>query len=136
MPRRGPFATRTARNAHRARAALPGRTAAAALGCAAVLSLTAGSVSAGPVDTSQVAAQNNQTGHQLEALDRSLVAVGTEDGVHLSWRLLGGEVSGATGHGMNGPNFHVLRDGERIATHRSGTTWRSKSWPRVCSAAG
>lgn len=127
MPSRGPSVarttstTRTASTTHTVRTTRSARTAAAAVGCAAVLSLTAGSVSGGPVATSQVTAQNDQTGHQLEALDRGLVAVGTEDGVHLSWRLLGDEVSGATGHGMNGPNFHVLRDGERIATVNDST---------------
>lgn len=91
------------------------RTAAALAGAAA-LSLTAGSVSADPSQTTEL-------GHQLEALDRGLVAVGTDDGVFLSWRLLGEEVSGSTGHGMKGPNFHVLRDGERIATVTDSTNF-------------
>lgn len=88
------------------------RAVTAVLAGAAALGLTAGSVSADP-----------QQGHQLEALDRGLVAVGTDDGVFLSWRLLGEEVSGLTGHGMKGPNFHVLRDGQRIATVRDSTNF-------------
>ncbi|GAB3191035.1 rhamnogalacturonan endolyase family protein [Nesterenkonia suensis] len=95
------------------------RTAAAVLAGTAALSLTAGSVSAGPITP----AQDARPGHQLEALDRGLVAVGTDDGVSLSWRLLGEETSGATDHGMRGPTFHVLRDGERIATVNDSTNY-------------
>lgn len=91
------------------------RTATAVLAGAAALTLSAGSVSADP-----------QQSHQLESLDRGLVAVGTDDGVFLSWRLLGDEVSGATGHGMKGPNFHVLRDGERIATVNDSTNFHDE----------
>lgn len=61
---------------------------------------------------------------QLEELDRGLVAVAVEDGVHLSWRLLGEESSGSTGHGVKGPAFHVLRDGRKIATVTDSTDYR------------
>ncbi|WP_400997297.1 rhamnogalacturonan lyase [Agromyces sp. GXQ0307] len=58
---------------------------------------------------------------QLEALDRGLVAVATDEGVFLSWRLLGSEATGATDTGMAGPDFAVYRDGERIATVADST---------------
>ncbi|MBF0815459.1 rhamnogalacturonan lyase [Microbacterium paludicola] len=53
---------------------------------------------------------------QLEALDRGLVALAGSGGVHLSWRLLASEVTGATETGMAGPDFVVSRDGTEIAT--------------------
>ncbi|WP_219418165.1 rhamnogalacturonan lyase [Pseudonocardia nigra] len=58
---------------------------------------------------------------QLERLDRGLVAVSTGEGVFLSWRLLAPEVTGATATGMAGPDFHVYRDGELIATVTDST---------------
>ncbi|GAA1403680.1 rhamnogalacturonan lyase [Catellatospora coxensis] len=58
---------------------------------------------------------------QLEHLDRGLVAATTADGVFLSWRLRGHEVSGRTDTGMAGPAFHVYRDGQRIATVTDST---------------
>src|SRR5688572_14384571 len=53
---------------------------------------------------------------QLEHLDRGLVAATTADGVFLSWRLLGYEVTGRTTTGMAGPDFRVYRDGQLVAT--------------------
>ncbi|GAA1060539.1 rhamnogalacturonan lyase [Agromyces bracchium] len=58
---------------------------------------------------------------QLEALDRGLVAVSTDEGVFLSWRLLGSEATGSTDTGMAGPDFAVYRDGEKIATVSDST---------------
>ncbi|NEE04729.1 rhamnogalacturonan lyase [Phytoactinopolyspora halotolerans] len=60
---------------------------------------------------------------QLEHLDRGLVAAATDEGVFLSWRLLGSEVTGHTGQGMVGADFHVYRDGERIATVADSTNY-------------
>lgn len=60
---------------------------------------------------------------QLEDLDRGLVAVTTPDGVHLGWRLLGTEVTGATATGMTGADFAVYRDGERIAVVTDSTNY-------------
>ncbi|MDB1086393.1 rhamnogalacturonan lyase [Streptomyces sp. ACA25] len=60
---------------------------------------------------------------QLEHLDRGLVAVATEEGVFLSWRLLGNEVTGHTDEGMTGADFHVYRDGERITTVTDSTNF-------------
>ncbi|WP_197285817.1 rhamnogalacturonan lyase [Nocardiopsis sp. NRRL B-16309] len=58
---------------------------------------------------------------QLEELDRGLVAVSTEDGVFLSWRLLAHEAAGHTATGLDGPDFHVYRDGTRVATVTDST---------------
>ncbi|MFC4827874.1 rhamnogalacturonan lyase [Agromyces aurantiacus] len=60
---------------------------------------------------------------QLEALDRGLVAVATGEGVFLSWRLLAPEVSGTTDTGVDGPDFAVSRDGERIAVVTDSTNF-------------
>ncbi|HEY8472829.1 MAG TPA: rhamnogalacturonan lyase [Natronosporangium sp.] len=60
---------------------------------------------------------------QLEHLDRGLVAAATGEGVFLSWRLLGDEVTGHTDAGMAGPSFHVYRDGRRIATVTDSTNY-------------
>ncbi|RPF23088.1 rhamnogalacturonan lyase [Myceligenerans xiligouense] len=62
-------------------------------------------------------------GAPLEDLDRGLVAAATSEGVFLSWRLLGTEVTGATDTGMAGPGFAVHRDGRRIATVTDSTNF-------------
>lgn len=59
--------------------------------------------------------------HQLEHLDRGLVAVAAEEGVFLSWRLLGSEATGATSTGLSGPSFAVYRDGQPLATVSDST---------------
>lgn len=51
---------------------------------------------------------------QLEKLDRGLIAMVTEDGVFLSWRLLADEVTGYGEHGLTGVNFRVYRDEECV----------------------
>ncbi|GAA4717575.1 hypothetical protein GCM10023216_02030 [Isoptericola chiayiensis] len=60
---------------------------------------------------------------QLEDLDRGLVAVATDEGNYLGWRLLGTEVTGATSDGMTGADFAVYRDGDRIATVTDSTNY-------------
>jgi Rhamnogalacturonan I lyases beta-sheet domain len=62
-------------------------------------------------------------GPRLEHLDRGLVAATTPQGVLLSWRLLGGEVTGHTATGLAGPAFRVYRDGQRIATVTDSTNY-------------
>ncbi|GAB3172880.1 hypothetical protein GCM10027059_42970 [Myceligenerans halotolerans] len=62
-------------------------------------------------------------GAVLEDLDRGLVAAATSEGVFLSWRLLGTEVTGTTDTGMAGPDFAVYRDGRRIATVTDSTNY-------------
>ncbi|GAB3717867.1 rhamnogalacturonan lyase [Nocardiopsis oceani] len=60
---------------------------------------------------------------QLENLDRGLVAVDTDEGVFLSWRLLGDEAEGHADAGLEGPGFEVHRDGEHIATVEDSTNY-------------
>ncbi|WP_229693410.1 rhamnogalacturonan lyase [Lentzea pudingi] len=63
----------------------------------------------------------------LEHLDRGLVASTTAGGVHLSWRLLGREATGAGTTGLRGPDFVVYRDGKRLATVTDSTTYLDPS---------
>lgn len=63
------------------------------------------------------------SGVQLEQLDRGLVAAHTSEGVFLSWRLLGEEVTGHTDTGMAGADFVVYRDGEAVATVTDSTNF-------------
>ncbi|WDZ89605.1 rhamnogalacturonan lyase [Nocardiopsis sp. HUAS JQ3] len=63
------------------------------------------------------------SGIQLERLDRGLVAVGTPEGVFLSWRLLASEVGGHTDTGLRGPQFRVYRDGRVVAMVRDSTNF-------------
>jgi hypothetical protein len=49
--------------------------------------------------------------------------VSTEQGVFLSWRLLGSEATGATQIGLAGPDFTVYRDGVAIATVTDSTNY-------------
>ena len=65
-------------------------------------------------------------GAQLERLDRGLVAATTSEGVFLSWRLLGHEVTGHSSSGMTGPAFRVYRNGEVIATVTDSTNFLDK----------
>jgi hypothetical protein len=60
---------------------------------------------------------------QLEHLDRGLVAAATSEGVFLSWRLLGDEVTGHTATGVAGADFRVYRNGKRIATVTDSTNY-------------
>ncbi|UTR16625.1 hypothetical protein MM221_08925 [Salipaludibacillus sp. LMS25] len=53
---------------------------------------------------------------QLENLDRGLIALSNDDGIFLSWRLLGHEVDGYSDNGMTGANFNVYRDRKKFAT--------------------
>jgi rhamnogalacturonan endolyase len=62
-------------------------------------------------------------GVQLEYLNRGLVAAPTSEGVFLSWRLLGNEVSGYSETGLTGVDFHVYRDGQFLATVKDSTNF-------------
>lgn len=66
---------------------------------------------------------SNSSGLQLEYLDRGLVAAATSQGVFLSWRLLGNEVTGYSATGMTGSNFNIYRDGEKIASVNDSTNY-------------
>ncbi|MGG1553541.1 rhamnogalacturonan lyase [Paenibacillus ferrarius] len=68
-----------------------------------------------------------QAAKQLEYLDRGLVAASTSEGVFLSWRLLGTEVTGAAAHGMAGVDFHVYRDDVRIAMVEDSTNYLDRN---------
>ncbi|HEX6353181.1 rhamnogalacturonan lyase [Actinophytocola sp.] len=77
-------------------------------------------VGVGPADA-------NPVGVQLERLDRGLVAATTDDGVFLSWRLLSDEVTGHSDRGLVGRNFHVYRNGKRIATVTDSTNYLDRA---------
>lgn len=61
---------------------------------------------------------------QLEELGRGLVAVCTDGGVFLSWRLLRREVNGYTDTGLAGADFVVYKNGSAAATVTDRTSWR------------
>jgi hypothetical protein len=63
---------------------------------------------------------------KLEYLDRGLVATKTTEGVFLSWRFLGNEVTGYSLTGLTGANFNVYRDGVKIATVEDSTNYLDK----------
>ncbi|AYA78490.1 rhamnogalacturonan lyase [Bacillus sp. Y1] len=65
----------------------------------------------------------NVQGVQLEYLDRGLVAATTSEGIFVSWRLLGNEVTGYSETGLTGVNFHVYRDGKFIASVEDSTNF-------------
>ncbi|MCM4076111.1 rhamnogalacturonan lyase (plasmid) [Actinoplanes sp. TRM88002] len=55
--------------------------------------------------------------------DRGLVVAGTSEGAFLSWRLFKREATGHSTTGLTGTNFHVFRDGRRIATVTDSTNY-------------
>src|SRR4051812_1508423 len=75
----------------------------------------------GPVPSAAASGAESPDAIQLEHLDRGLVAAATPEGVFLSWRLLGDEVTGSTATGMAGADFHVYRDSALIATVTDST---------------
>ena len=85
--------------------------------------LVAGVCSGPHGECSSPARIDPEDGIQLEQLDRGLIALTTSEGAFLSWRLLADEVSGHTETGLDGPDFHVLRDGEKIATVKDSTNY-------------
>ena len=60
---------------------------------------------------------------QLERLNRGLVAVKTEQGIFLSWRLMREEATGYSTTGLIGADFFVYRDGTVIATVTDSTNY-------------
>nr|WP_285620754.1 rhamnogalacturonan lyase [Kineosporia sp. NBRC 101677] len=64
---------------------------------------------------------------QLEKLDRGLVAATTDEGVFLSWRLLGEEATGHSATGLTGTDFNVYRGGKKIATVKDSTNYLDKA---------
>ena len=65
----------------------------------------------------------NEFNAYLENLDRGLVMVETNEGVFLSWRLLGSEVTGYNSTGLTGTDFNVYKDGEYVATVTDSTNY-------------
>lgn len=91
--------------------------------CASALLVTSPTVAIAHPSTSDRGRPTGPDAVHLEHLDRGLVAAVTDAGVFLSWRLLGYEVTGHTATGMAGPDFHVYRDGQRIATVTDSTNY-------------
>ncbi|WP_223937548.1 rhamnogalacturonan lyase [Arthrobacter sp. StoSoilB5] len=60
---------------------------------------------------------------QLENLDRGAVAAVTQNGVFISWRLLGSEVTGTSTTGVTGTDFSLYRDDTKIATVTDSTNY-------------
>jgi hypothetical protein len=64
---------------------------------------------------------------QMEQLNRGLAAVRTPEGIFLSWRLLGQEVTGTSERGLIAPDFRVYRDGVKIADVTDSTNYLDRS---------
>lgn len=60
---------------------------------------------------------------QLEKLNRGLIAIKTEEGVFLGWRMLLSEVSGYTKTGMSGTDYVVYKNGEKLALVTDSTNY-------------
>ncbi len=60
---------------------------------------------------------------QLEKLGRGLIAIQTDQGVFLGWRMFLEEVKGFTKTGMSGTDYAVYRNGERIALVTDSTNY-------------
>ncbi|NLZ81382.1 MAG: rhamnogalacturonan lyase [Clostridiales bacterium] len=52
---------------------------------------------------------------QLEKLSRALVVVKAKTGIFLSWRFMLDEVKGYSKTGLTGTNFHIYKNGKKIA---------------------
>jgi len=77
----------------------------------------AGAAQADPAAPVEVPAQFEKD------LGRGVVAATTDDGVFISWRLLGSETTGHTDEGMTGADFALYRDGAKIATVADSTNY-------------
>ena len=60
---------------------------------------------------------------QLEKLNRGLVAVKTNTGIFVSWRLFKNEVTGYTKTGLSGTDFVIFRNHEKIAIVTDSTNY-------------
>ncbi|MFC0215308.1 rhamnogalacturonan lyase [Paenibacillus chartarius] len=78
---------------------------------------------AAPAGAASSASSSPGSGVQLEYLDRGLAAVPTSQGIFLSWRLLGYEATGFSAKGLTGIDFHVYRDGKKIAAVTDSTNY-------------
>lgn len=95
---------------------------------ALLATVTAGALAAGGLAAIPAAAGEQPPGDgtvpRLETLDRGLVAVSTDEGVFLTWRLLAGEATGSGDTGLTGTDFAVYRDGVEIATVTDSTNFQ------------
>ncbi|MBE1488363.1 rhamnogalacturonan lyase [Plantactinospora soyae] len=106
------------------------RITAALVACASATALLVG----GPTAVAATpGGGHNPKGPALEDLDRGLVAAATGEGVFLSWRLLAPEVSGRSRTGLTGADFHVYRDGRRIATVTDSTNYLDRAGTAAAS---
>jgi hypothetical protein len=97
-----------------------------ALAAAAATAIATGCLTvAGPAaaGTPAVPPGTAYSGVQLEHLDRGLVAATTDEGVFLSWRLLGTEVTGTSDEGVEGATFNVYRDGTLLGAVTDSTNF-------------
>lgn len=60
---------------------------------------------------------------QLEKLSRGLIAVRTDQGIFLSWRLMLDEVSGYSETGLTGTDFAVYKNNQKIAVVTDSTNY-------------
>lgn len=63
---------------------------------------------------------------QLETINRGLVAVKTQTGIFLSWRMLRPEVTGYSATGMTGTDYALYRNGKLIAQVTDSTNYLDK----------
>lgn len=63
---------------------------------------------------------------QLEKLNRGLIAIRTEEGVFLGWRMLLAEVAGYTETGMSGTDYIVYKNGKKLALVTDSTNYLDK----------
>lgn len=92
-----------------------------------VVALCAGLLVASAPASAEPSSDRHRGPIQLEDLDRGLVAATSSQGVFLSWRLLGNEVTGHTSSGMAGRDFRVYRNGRPIATVTDSTNYLDTS---------
>ncbi len=64
---------------------------------------------------------------QLEKLNRGLIAVKSEGGVYLGWRLFVDEVKGYSKTGLTGTDFAVYKNGSKIALVTDSTNYLDNS---------
>lgn len=85
--------------------------------------------------TSSVAFSYGETEYtrEMESLERGLVAVRTDNGVYLSWRLLGTESTPDTV--LSSPSFNVYRDGELIVNVSDSTNYLDTEYGESYSVA-
>lgn len=78
-------------------------------------------------DLAEITYNYDGTDHtrKMEKLSRGLVAVGTESGVYLSWRLLGDECS--VKNIVQAPDFSVYKNGTKIADVTDSTNYLDTS---------